>query len=184
MRFVVLTDMEVSAPGIEVRLLTRPHLQGWWAKVELFAPEHRDLGNILYFDLDTMIVGDLDDIIAHAEQSQVPTLLSDFYRLERINSGMMAFNAAVRTDAWATWEGHPPPNRSGVPAIRHFKRDGDWMDGMWRPSADRWQDVVPGQVVSYKVHCRHPGAPPPEARVVCFHGHPRPWRTNFWHEFQ
>ena len=36
-----------------------------------------------------------------------------------------------------------------------------------------WDDVVPGQVVSYKVHCR--AGVPAGARVVCFHGRPKPW---------
>jgi hypothetical protein len=50
--------------------------------------------------------------------------------------------------------------------------------------AARWQDVLPGQVVSYKIHVQLDpkkgkhignGLVPAGTRVVCFHGQPRPW---------
>ena len=37
---------------------------GWWCKMAMFASEHT--GDILYFDLDTVIVGDLTEIGPHA----------------------------------------------------------------------------------------------------------------------
>jgi hypothetical protein len=42
---------------------------------------------------------------------------------------------------------------------------------------DRWQELVPDQVFSYKAHIRD-RAVPPSARVVCFHGKPRPWEVE------
>jgi hypothetical protein len=47
------------------------------------------------------------------------------------------------------------------------------LGGTWG-SVTFWPDVVPGQIVSYKVHC-HGGQYPPGARLVCFHGRPKPW---------
>ena len=41
-----------------------------------------------------------------------------------------------------------------------------------------WQDLLPGQVVSYKNHIRGKEKFPARARVVCFHGKPRPWGVN------
>lgn len=35
----------------------------------------------------------------------------------------------------------------------------------------RWQMLLPGQIVSYKVHCRN--GIPPNARAVCLHGRPK-----------
>ena len=63
-RFVCLTDQvaEVSKLGIEARPL--PHRwPGWWAKLNLFAPG-MFAGPVLYFDLDSMVIGKLDDIAA------------------------------------------------------------------------------------------------------------------------
>ena len=50
------------------------------------------------------------------------------------------------------------------------------FEQFYRNTADRWQDVVPGQVVSYKVHCAK--GVPPGARIICFHGQPRPWAVG------
>jgi hypothetical protein len=36
----------------------------------------------------------------------------------------------------------------------------------------RWQDVA-GGIYSYKAHCSR--GVPADARVICFHGKPRPW---------
>ena len=38
--------------------------------------------------------------------------------------------------------------------------------------------VVPGQIVSYKLSVQETGRLPPGARLVCFHGHPRPWEIQ------
>jgi hypothetical protein len=42
----------------------------------------------------------------------------------------------------------------------------------YKPSLEYFQDAFPGEVVSYKVHCQD--ALPQNAKVVCFHGNPRP----------
>ena len=167
LRFVVLTDQ--SIPDMETRPLAR-NLRGWWSKAELFAPEHADLGHVLYFDLDTVIVGDLTDVVRQATSPDV-TLLSDFYRNARTNSGMMALSPEARAWTWESWDPATTPRvfRAG---------DGDWINDRWKGQAARWQEELPGQVVSYKAHCRTAAGVPQDARVVCFHGQPRPWRTN------
>lgn len=175
-RFVLFTDLPLSPEWSdqEVRPLTRPSLLRWWSKMEMFAPEHADLGTILYFDLDTVIVGPLDDIIECATNTTAPVLVQDFYRARAINSGMMALPVEARMQLWDDWLHEP----KGSP--RSHKRgggDGDLLDSYWRASASRWQGVVPGQVVSYKVHCKRIRSAPPDARVVCFHGRPRPWKV-------
>ena len=52
------------------------------------------------------------------------------------------------------------------------------------PHAAIWQDILPGQIVSYKKHVIHKkknehatgdGTVPAGTRIVCFHGKPRPW---------
>ena len=51
---------------------------GWWSKLELFRPGALPVGErVLYLDLDTTIVGPIDDLLARPE----PFLaLADFYR--------------------------------------------------------------------------------------------------------
>jgi hypothetical protein len=48
--------------------------------------------------------------------------------------------------------------------------------------AARWQKTFPDQVISYKVHIKTAKGGdrplPKDARIVCFHGQPRPWQLN------
>ncbi len=169
LRFVALTDTPIEQTGVEERPLRNTY-RGWWAKMDLFAAAQDDLGDILYFDLDTMIVGDLEQIVA----ARGLILLRDFYYSEKAQSGMMHLPAKVRPEAMAAFmEG----------AMSQYHGDGEFLDALWRHRAKRWQDALVGQVVSYKVHVRQRRGQtvPPNARVVCFHGRPRPWDSPLWH---
>lgn len=138
--------------------------------MNLFDP--RIEGDILYSDLDAAVVGDLTDI---ATRKNI-TLLRDFYRPGRLQSGLMYLPAAARAETWSRFhEQH----------IHIYAGDGQFMDSIWRDRADTWQDELPGQVVSYKCHVmadnkkpgKHigTGTVPKNARLVCYHGNPRPW---------
>lgn len=140
---------------------------GWWCKMELFRPGIA--GDILYFDLDTVIVGDLTEIASVG----CFTMLSDFFHPHRLASGVMYLPEKDRAAIWDAWISDP----DGV--INHYR---GWGDGGFLndlvPGAARWQDVRPGQVVSYKAHILKTGLPK-DARVVCFHGRPRPRAVNW-----
>lgn len=166
-RFVALTDVDI--PGVECRPL-RSKWQGWWTKMELFAAAQDDLGDILYFDLDTMIVGALDDVVAVEDL----TLLADFYKPRLLQSGMMMLPAAYRPAAWAAWLEGPRV------IMAAYRGDGEFLHAVWIGVAATWQSVLPAQVCSYKVHCRRSDSVPVGARVVCFHGQPRPWDSPLW----
>lgn len=57
-RFVCLSDVEVPCERIPLA----SQGSGWWAKIQLFKPGLFS-GPVLYFDLDTVICGDLNPII-------------------------------------------------------------------------------------------------------------------------
>jgi hypothetical protein len=42
---------------------------------------------------------------------------------------------------------------------------------------EAWQDLFPGSVGSYKNTWKQK-KPPPEARIVCFHGKPKPYEVD------
>lgn len=171
LRFVALTDTPIRMRGIEERPL-RQEWQGWWAKMEMFLGAHDDLGTILYLDLDTMVVGGLGDIA----RTEHLTLLQDFYYPAKVQSGMMVLPRADRAEACGAFFERPQAT------MRNARGDGEFLDSMWRTTAQRWQTALPDQVVSYKVHVRQRPKQtiPPRARVVCFHGNPRPWATALW----
>lgn len=166
--FVCLSDVDVPCERIPLR----HEWPGWWSKLELFAPWVE--GNLLYFDLDTIIYGDLTDI---ASVDRL-TLLSDFHAPKNCASGMMFLPEADRAAAWEAWIRDPPAHM----ALAGGLGDGGFIDTLWNGRAARWQQVLPGQVVSYKAHVRKSthamysgnGTVPDGVRVICFHGRPRP----------
>lgn len=143
---------------------------GWWLKMALFDPDIP--GDFLFMDLDTVITGPLDDILAVRKL----TVLRDFYRDGKklkagLGGGLIYLPEDARAQVWEFWKTNPVFN------MRLYCRgDQHLFERFWLNTAQRWQDVVPDQVVSYKVHCKT--GVPPDARVVCFHGKPRPWEVG------
>lgn len=158
---------------------------GWWSKVELF----RLPGPLLYLDLDTIVVGNLDPLVRWAEDHKKSLLmLRGFYRRDQC-SGVLAWNDDVRwlfelferdvADATFSFRSGAVrmKNRRGV-----FRGDQEWLGRVLRDSAIPprvvvAQDVLPG-VYSYKVDIKDSGRLPDDARMICFHGHPRPHEVN------
>ncbi|SDF69664.1 hypothetical protein SAMN05216571_101257 [Onishia taeanensis] len=144
---------------------------GWWAKMELFRPDLP--GDLIYLDLDTVVLYDLEPLIAAAAGRT--TLLSDFYRPAQPASGLMYIAERDKARVWAHWMRDPAGH------MARARTTACWGDqGILRQvlgdGVQRWQDVAQGQVVSYKAHCRQ--GIPAAARVVCFHGNPRPWAAR------
>jgi hypothetical protein len=166
-RFVCLSS--VAVPCERIRL--EHDWPGWWSKIELF----RLPPPVLCFDLDTMIVGDLGGIEGCAKATPF-IALRDFYREKGLGSGMMSWCIGMSGlyDAFAANPHH---------FMDRHRRGGDqlYIEESVR-SVRLWQDMLPGQVVSYKAHVQKgtkyrqtgDGTIPANARVVCFHGSPRP----------
>ena len=94
-------------------------------------------------------------------------LLSDFYKPERAQSGVMLFCAPpeeLTLKVWVDWMADPEGH------MRRYRGDGEWLRERLR--ADRLQRLFPGSIVSYKAHCRNE-RPGPEVRLVSGHGNPR-----------
>lgn len=159
----------VNVPGVECIPLKHDY-PGWWAKLELFRPDYP--GDFLFLDLDTVITGPLDDILAVRKL----TLLRDFYRdgkklKEGLGGGLIYLPEDERAPVWDFWAQQPQLR------MREYSRGDQFLfEKFYLQSAARWQDVVPGQVVSWKVHCGR--GVPLDARIVCFHGVPRPWSVG------
>lgn len=163
-RCVCLTDDPSTLPKGVVAKAVPEGLQGWWNKVALFKQGMFEPGErVLYFDLDTIILGDIADIAAYSGRFAI---LHDFLNPEHMGSSVMAWEAGALDHIWTTWD------KAGRPS---FDPRGDqfWIETM-QPEADYWQDMLPGAFVSFKRDCWLRGSIPPDARVLCMHGHPRP----------
>lgn len=140
----------------------------WWGKIELFRTKIFRGKQVLYFDLDTFIVDNIDDIADYRGEFSG---LRDFYHLYSMGSGVMSWNADNMTNIYNSFIGQE--NK-----IINSYREGDqrWIDEN-KPSIHFMQDMFPKKVVSYKVHCKPvtgEATIPDIASVVCFHGQPRP----------
>lgn len=159
--FVCFTD---DGAGLHDVITVRPlpdGLVGWWNKLWLFSPGlFPDGDRIIYFDLDTLIVGALDELAGYSGEFAA---LRDFYRPDGLQSAVMAWRSGAMTHLWTDWVEAGKPEIAGG--------DQAWVEANIA-RADLLQELFPGKFVSFKAHCEP--YPPKGAAVVCFHGLPRP----------
>lgn len=150
---------------------------GWFAKLELFDPELIE-DDILYMDLDTVICGDISEL---TEQPDLMAL-NDFYFPRYAATGIMYIPHRQKACVWEKIISHRHN-------IQRFRGDGEFLRTICH--FKRWQDIYPGYFVSYKAHIAGRGMPgyhssrsegngsiPPTAKVISFHGNPRPWKLT------
>lgn len=166
-RFVCVTD---DPTGLDAGIETLPlpnDLEKWWGKLYLFKRGLFPKGErMVFLDLDTLIVGPLDDIVKY---DGAFATLNDFYYPERVGPAVMMWEAGDYTESiWDEWVAFGKP--------RHPLGDLWWIgqldQGRFAKKADKLQKLYPGSFVSFKANCNP--YPPRGARVICFHGNPRP----------
>jgi len=166
--FVCLTD-DHSLNGCETLPLTGK-LPGWWSKVELFRPGLFGGGRVLYFDLDTLIVDDIPDMVQ---------LEGEFYGLRPWNKiNRAAGNLASGVMAWKDGEFTFLYSDFGPKQIGSVMNDQVYFSQGLRAYGVEYeylQEHVAG-IRSYKRECLH--LLPSGTRVVCFHGRPRIHECN------
>jgi len=172
-RFVCLSDVSV---GEVERIPLRHRYPGWWSKVELWRNNiFPDGERILYSDLDVVITGDLSEIAARPERLIVK---GDTYRRPprrpRIGyqSSIMEWTSGQFGKVYSVFAQNPQY------FMARFQKTGDqgWLEEA-APGAVFWEHLLPKQIVSFKVDCRH--GLPSGARVVDFHGkYMKPWNCH------
>lgn len=164
-RFVCFADRELYIDGIEHRRLNPPSWKGNLPKTYVYSPEAGLEGRVMLFDLDNVIVGDLSDMLAYNGPLCVRGRLHSM-KPRQPDGDMISFEAGsdMAKHLWA---------KACDPVVVQRSMDGREREFiLWAaPKADQWQDVCPGQVVSYRLQCR--GRLPKGARVVSMHGRPR-----------
>lgn len=166
---------------------------GWWAKLELFNPEHPVLGSkdLLYIDIDSVIVGDITPLT----KMKKITLLNDFSQQGPSSApatGIMFIPASAKKIIWDEFI-KSPETEINAERLPPYHGDQGFI-GRVCVDADRWQEILPGKIISYKANIATPkmigfnpqlfdgkgnGELPDGASIVCFHGSPRPWNTSF-----
>ena len=163
-RFVCLSDVDVPCERIR---LTEDWV-GWWAKIELFRPGLFE-GRMLYFDLDVTTVGELDSI-AHYP---APFVAIKNWLRSPINSSVMAWDAGVADHVYLNLANEDIERLHGdqnwiaeqMPHAEVFPRE--WCVSYRKSVVPLRRFMLPGQ----------PVAVPPGAKIVVFHGFPKPWEV-------
>lgn len=166
-RFVCFTDAPYALPGdIETLPMGVPNWRWNLRKMALYKPDNGLSGRVLALDLDTVIVGCIDDI---ADYRGPFCVVEDFYRKGRNGGGVISFETS---DALTDRLYRPVAEKPMNVAARTKGAERYWYD-MQMPEADHWQDLLPGQVVTFKPRPdERLHTPPHDARIVCFHGKP------------
>jgi hypothetical protein len=193
-RFVCLTnEPDGIDPGVEVRPVPDFGLGqeewtrgGCWPKVALFAPDvFADDEIVLYFDLDLMIVGELAPFIELVRERPRFYTLREWnppvwralpleYRPDRGSQGSIyVWKAGLQRHIFHHF-------RSNVAYVRSNYRS----DRFYLPKVAAEETYLPYDwTVSFKNVCVRPyplnavmppRKPPPAAKVLIFHGQPRP----------
>jgi hypothetical protein len=147
---------------------------GWWSKMELFRPDLVDADRIVFFDLDTIIINNIDDLLLQDDNFIGLRLFRHAPEKENkyAGSGILSWKNDGSFDflfRQFRYEIHS----------RKFRGDQDYISWHLCRIASKfkyWQDLVSG-IYSYKRHVRVQGMPE-DARVICFHGTPRPWEVD------
>lgn len=167
-QFVCLNDVDNKT---EFPLLN--DWSGWWSKIELF----RLTGKVLYFDLDTIILKDISNMIQVVNNLKENEFIGvkafnprrNLYEKTMFNSGVMGWNGDFKF-IYDNFDFEKESNNPDKECIG----DQDYISRELREKKINikfWQNEMIG-LYSYKRHCKE--GLPEDARVVCFHGHPRP----------
>jgi hypothetical protein len=184
-------DRPVPEPFIKHSLIEWKNLgtkKDWWYKMQLFNSEHFR-GPLLYFDLDTVIVGNIDWITELS--TQYFWSIKDFKHLWRpthrgFNSSVMWWDTAKFDWVWQQFQ-----ETDISQTIRYYHGDQDYISELIDHQKGRHFD--PSRIKSWRWQCLHGGYDfrrrryvtpgtgsliPPDTSVLIFHGHPKPSETN------
>jgi lipopolysaccharide biosynthesis glycosyltransferase len=158
--------------------------KSWWYKLQLFNPAHHQ-DNLLYFDLDVIILRDMEWI--RQCNPELLWAIRDFRYLQRpnehlLNSSVMWWNVSAFADIWYglqkenlqnlfnRWPGDQDYITHTIPLSRRRFFEDQLFESY------RWQVLDGGYNFQRRCH-REPGAGARVAgdtAVVVFHGQPKP----------
>ena len=178
-KFICLTDsVNTFSNAVDVVIPLNHGFPKWWGKMELFNQPLFAENKVLFLDLDTVIVDNIDFVFSYTPLRL--TALEDFYFEENLGSGIMYYIGGRYDFIYTNFM------KSPMSVIRNTPTgDQTWIkDNLER--YDRLQHIFPKKFVSFKSHCAKnrnykvgdPIAIPEGASVICFHGYPKPHDIN------
>jgi hypothetical protein len=165
-QFVCFSDRELE--GIKTVKLISGY-QGWWNKMQMFNTDFR-LGNrVVYLDLDTLIVGNIDWLLEYdgmfmgiedlgAVNEHQPELKG------RLQSGVMSWDYRLNSHLWNRFASSGESQR--------YRGDGEYLNHIIpKYQRDFIQKKYKGKLKSYKYQVYSEGITD-DLSIICFHGRP------------
>lgn len=172
-RFICLTDREYPEidKNIEQFRIHTPLWNGCMPKISMYNPDLGLTGQVFSLDIDLVITGSLDDMCSYR---------GDFCTRSKFRQGLthlvdgdiVGFKISPKI-VKKVWE----PFITDPKAIDRYARGREryyYRKIFEKDHIDFWQILYPGQMFSYKNHLNRGQALPEDARIVSFHGRPRP----------
>lgn len=167
-RFVCYSDKNI--PGIETKRL-KPGVEGWWNKLQMFDPAMKVGDYVLYFDLDTIITGNIDWLMNY------DTWFMGIEDVGAVNAHQPHLKNVLQTGVM-TWD-HDANSHIYIDFLMNYDRiknqfrgDGEYLNTKINPYHRKLlQHEFPGKLKSYKYDI-YPGPPDKDVSIICFHGRP------------
>ena len=165
-QFVCFSDRKLE--GIKtVKLI--PGYEGWWNKMQMFNTDFK-LGNrVVYLDLDTLIVDNIDWLLEYdgmfmgiedlgAVNEHQPELKG------RLQSGVMSWDYRLNSHLWNRFTSSGESQR--------YRGDGEYLNHIVpKYQRDFIQKRYKGKLKSYKYQVYSEGITD-DLSIICFHGRP------------
>lgn len=186
-RFVCIADtLDGFAPGIEVmpmpegavRLAAMRSPEGanmpsCYRRLWLFSEEARRLGDrVLLTDIDAIITGNIDHLVARTETFVGWRPIVDWGNKERVAGGMYLMTTGAHTEVYDDF------NKSAIGEARaagYRGSDQAWISYKLGKTAATWAESDGIYALS---DFKQSETPPPDALVIHFCGHTKPWHVG------
>lgn len=163
----IITDFtDGFLPQITTHSFIYPE-RNWSSIMELYRPDIVGKRSIL-IGLDNLFVGPADGIESY---TSLPYITARDPYHPRPSNALVSLNQEAATALWEKWTLH---RTSYLNDPKYFINEQFsemiWLNNHIKPDA-LWDDLLPGQIVSYKAHCEN--GIPSGARYIYFHGNPK-----------
>ena len=181
--FICFTNEELDLKeGIEVRSFPMVSKRGVLPRLYMFSEESGLFGHqVLCLDLDVVVVGGMEPLMSYSGLFCARSKFK-FGEEHKLDGDIMSFRAGEEAEA-VFWT--PFVKNVQAAEILTQGRERYWMRHVAGETADRWNQITPKAVLSYKRHHVFNHVPKGTVIVSC-HGHPRPhqieskWIKEYW----
>jgi lipopolysaccharide biosynthesis glycosyltransferase len=142
---------------------------GTWSRMQLYSSEMEQYRPFLYVDLDTAVIGSLENIFDLVKDESKFIALEDFYQKKQLATGLVWFpaNSQKIKDVWMMWN----PKEIKGSRMDYFLRKYLVPDMYWQQLTNTICDFKPKSHVllnDLPIGCN----------LVCFHGKPRIYQVK------